>query len=137
MGWAGPTRVKAFPVAYAGSKKGRPWMWSQWKWVKQRNPWTGVPEVRRVRPSSRRPVPPSQMYRSSTPETRTSTQGVLPPYPTASLEAVGIEPRTPQNRMEILRASRSRTVLSSRSEENGFSRKALAPTSRAIRLSVS
>jgi len=51
----------------------------------------------RESPRPRIPVPASKITRLSS-VSRTSTQGVLPPYRTVVRPGVGIEPRVPQNR---------------------------------------
>ena len=92
-----PQIVKRFPLLNSGAKKGIPWMWSQWAWVRKMSPVMGCPSPRSrsARPSSRIPVPASRMMSQPSP-VRSSTQGVLPPYRTVEGPGVGIEPRVPQ-----------------------------------------
>src|ERR1043165_3685966 len=72
-------------------------MWSQWVWLKRKCPRMGSPFLRfiRSRPSSRRPVPPSQI--SSAGSAWISTQEVLPPYFLDWGPGAGMDPRVPQN----------------------------------------
>ena len=47
------------PGTNAGSKNGKPWMWSQWTWLKKMCAVNGI-SFSSVLPSRRRPVPPSK-----------------------------------------------------------------------------
>ena len=38
-----PQIVKRFPFLKSGAKKGMPWMWSQWAWVRKMSPAIGSP----------------------------------------------------------------------------------------------
>ena len=69
------------PATNAGSKNGKPWMWSQCTWLKKMCAVSGI-SFSSFLPSRRRPVPPSKMRRAL--PARTSTQLVLPPISTVS-----------------------------------------------------
>src|SRR4029078_7233317 len=112
--WSGlePQIVNRFPFLKSGPKKGMPWMWSQWAWVRKMSPAIGWPSrrSRRARPSSRIPVPASRMI-SQPSSVRSSTQGVFPPYRTVLGPGLGMEPRVPQKVSVRLIGQRSHANL--------------------------
>src|SRR5213593_2922744 len=86
------------PGRNAGTKKGKPWMWSQWVWPMKRCRRMGCGIVcARCSPSSRAPVPQSRMITVPS-EARTSTQDVFPPYRAVFGPGAAIDPRVPQKR---------------------------------------
>src|SRR5262245_32085985 len=88
------------PGWYAGAKNGKPWIWSQCKWVKSRLARIGSSNSRdHDSPNSRIPLPASNTIRVS--PCRTSKHVVLPPYFSVRRPGVGIEPRVPQKRTVI------------------------------------
>src|SRR5204863_181550 len=90
----------------AGTKNGKPWMWSQCVWPMKRWSRIGGDSVReRCRPSSRAPVPQSRTITVPS-EARTSTQEVLPPYAAVFGPGGGID--TPELGRPGARAAASR-----------------------------
>src|SRR3972149_2640550 len=86
------------PGRDAGTKKGTPWIWSQWvcpmnRWI--RSGWR--PVRARWSPSSRAPVPQSSTI-SVPSAARTSMHDVLPPYRAVLDPGAAMDPRGPQKR---------------------------------------
>src|ERR1051325_1508082 len=92
--------VSSFPEMKAGLKKGNPWIWSQCMWEIIREALTAPPLSRSRSPRFLMPVPASRII-SSLFASRTSTQGVFPPYRTVCFPGVEIEPRVPQKTSRI------------------------------------
>src|SRR3990172_6075865 len=90
--------LSSVPGRNAGTKKGNPWMWSQWvcpmnRWI--RSGWRSVRA--RWSPSSRAPVPQSSTI-SVPSAARTSMHDVLPPYRAVLEPGAAMDPRVPQKR---------------------------------------